>query len=834
MSRPPRGYEASPPETPEHDPQAADEDFVESDLLGRLLESLPPWGSEIAAVVLVVFGVISFLSLFDVSSDATVSRAWAGALAAAFGRGSLLIAIGITGLGGIILLPRLGIYPRLPPRRILALQFAFLALLAILHLSASDGELRAVVRAGHGGGIVGWGLSVVIAGLFSSAFALLFYTVIFFMCVAALFGLESNHVIRFLQQASQHVRSSGQSFAPDLSEQSAAQPPPTPFRARDMVSREQRKLNIVRIRPNPANLPPSRRIPVPTGFPAPATPAPERTATVVGGRTQPTVMPLPKDESPAPTKRRRSEVRLVERPDGRVRRYFTFDHNVEERLVPERSEQLPPLELLSDVALLAPDAEEINRNIVLLENTLLEFDIDIEVVDVQVGPTITRYAIQPFRESMEEKVGAVFSRTRVKRIVALTNDLALALAARRLRMETPVPGKTYLGIEVPNHKAAVVALRPVIESEYFYGQLLRSKSPLLIPLGRDVAGQPVAVDIGEMPHLLIAGATGTGKSVAIGAIATSLLLNNSPATLRLVMLDPKMVELSRFNGIPHLVGPVETRLERIIEVLRWCTREMDRRYKLLEAASARNIEAFNARPARRLDGSYLPWIVILIDEIGDLMQAHPEETERSLTRLAQMARAVGMHLVVATQRPSVDVLTGLIKANFPTRMAFAVASGVDSRVILDTVGAETLLGKGDMLYLASDAAGPQRIQGCFVHEEEVRAVVDFWRQKAAQGTREEAAQDEAPWEQGMRRRQLLSETDPMLEQAVKVVLEEGEASASLLQRRMGLGYPRAARIIDLLHELHIIGPPEAGGRGRRVLYQPGEDPIGDELKRRAT
>ena len=834
MSRPQRGNETSPLETPEYDLQAADEDFVESDLLGRLLDSLPPWGSEIAAVVLVVFGIVSFLSLFDVSSDATVSRAWSKALAGAFGRGSLLIAIGITCLGVLILLPRPGITPRLPARRVLALQFAFLALLAILHLGASDGELRAVVRAGHGGGIVGWGLSVVIAGLFSSAFALLFYTVIFFICVAALFGLESSHAIRLLQQASKHVRSRGQSYAFDPSEQTVTQPPTHPVRASVRVSREQRKLNIVRIRPNPANLPPSRRAPVPSPTPTPATPAPERPVTVVSDRPQPSVMPLPRNESSAPARRRRSEVRLVERPDGRVRRYFTFDHNAEERLVRERSEQLPPLELLSDVALLPPDAEEINRNIVLLENTLLEFDIDIEVVDVQVGPTITRYAIQPFRENPEEKGGAVFSRTRVRRIVALTNDLALALAARRLRMETPVPGKTYLGIEVPNHRPAVVALRPVIESEYFHRQQLRSRSPLLIPLGRDVAGQAVAADIGQMPHLLIAGATGTGKSVAIGAIATSLLLNNTPATLRLVMLDPKMVELSRFNGIPHLIGPVETRLERIIEVLRWCTREMDRRYKLLEASGARNIDAFNARPARRQDGSYLPWIVILIDEIGDLMQAHPEETERSLTRLAQMARAVGMHLIIATQRPSVDVLTGLIKANFPTRMAFAVASGVDSRVILDTVGAETLLGKGDMLYLASDAAGPQRIQGCLVLEEEVRAVVDFWRQKAKQGTREGAALEEAPWEQGMRRRQLLSETDPMLEQAVKVVVEEGEASTSLLQRRMGLGYPRAARIIDLLHELHIIGPPEAGGRGRRVLYQPGEDPIGDELKRRST
>ena len=548
-------------------------------------------------------------------------------------------------------------------------------------------------------------------------------------------------------------------------------------------------------------------------------------------RPRPGVVPLPASRKPAPARRKRSEIRLVERPDGRMRRFFTFDESPEARMVGERSPELPPLELLADVPLAPPDAGEINRNIVLLENTLLEFDIDIEVVDVQVGPTITRYAIQPFRENPDDGEGAVFSRTRVRRIVSLTNDLALALAARRLRLETPVPGKTWLGLEVPNRIPATVALRPILESEAWNRETARGGSPLQIPLGRDVAGNPVVVDVSEMPHLLVAGATGTGKSVAIASMATSLLMQNTPATLRLIMLDPKMVELSRFNGIPHLIGQVETRPERILEVLRWCTREMDRRYRVLERAKARNIEAYNARPARRQDGAFLPWIVILIDEIGDLMQAHPDETERWLARLAQMARAVGMHLIVATQRPGVDVLTGVIKANFPTRMAFAVASGVDSRVILDTGGAETLLGNGDMLYLATDAAGPQRIQGCLVTEDEVRAVVDFWRRSGEALPLQDQAPAEAPWEQAMRRRQFLSETDPMLEQAVAAILEEGEASASLLQRRLGLGYPRAARIIDLLHELQIIGPPEAGGRGRRVLFQSGDDALQEAMQR---
>ena len=264
---------------------------------------------------------------------------------------------------------------------------------------------------------------------------------------------------------------------------------------------------------------------------------------------------------------------------------------------------------------------------------------------------------------------------------------------------------------MPNRNPSIVALRSVYESKGYYDQAQKKKSPLIIPLGRDVAGEPVGIDLAQMPHLLIAGTTGSGKSVCIAAMATALVLDNTPDMIKLVMLDPKMVELSRFNGLPHLLGPVETDPERIIGVLRWCTREMDRRYKLLEENAARNIEIYNSRLGRRRRDEYLPYIVILVDEIGDLMMSHPDETEKTITRLAQMARAVGMHLVVATQRPSVDVITGLIKANFPSRIAFAVASGTDSRVILDSVGAETLVGKGDMLYQAADAMAPQPFAG---------------------------------------------------------------------------------------------------------------------------
>ncbi len=456
------------------------------------------------------------------------------------------------------------------------------------------------------------------------------------------------------------------------------------------------------------------------------------------------------------------------------------------------------------------------------------------MVDVKIGPTVTQYAVQPFKETNTDEGETVIQRTRVSKIASLSNDLALALSAKRLRLETPVPGHSYVGIEVPNRNPSIVALRTVFESKTTQDQLAKAKSPLYVPLGRDVSGAPLGIDLAQLPHLLIAGTTGSGKSVCIAAITAALVMNNTPDNVKLVMLDPKMVELSRFNGLPHLLGPVETDQERIIEVLRWCTREMDRRYKLLEEYAARNIEAFNARLGRRQRDQFMPYIVILIDEIGDLMLSRPDETEKTITRLAQKARAAGMHLVIATQRPSVDVITGLIKANFPSRIAFAVASGIDSRVILDTVGAENLLGKGDMLYLAPDAAAPRRVQGCYLSDEEVRKLVGYWKdwgdEQVTKGKMQRVTN--GPWERGLTRRELLSETDPMLEQAIELVIAEGEASASLIQRRLGLGYPRAARIVDLLHELGIVGEQEAGGRSRKVLIKPGQDPFKEMLDKK--
>jgi S-DNA-T family DNA segregation ATPase FtsK/SpoIIIE len=418
-------------------------------------------------------------------------------------------------------------------------------------------------------------------------------------------------------------------------------------------------------------------------------------------------------------------------------------------------------------------------------------------------------------------------KVRVSQISSLADDLALALSAPAIRVEAPVPGQAYVGIEVPHRRAALVSLRSVMESEAFQ----RIGSPLAFALGRDVAGEAVAADLAGMPHLLIAGTTGSGKSVLMTALATCLLFNNTPADLQMVLIDPKMVELVRFNGVPHLVGKVETELSRIVVVLRWCTQEMDRRYRELEKEAARDLEAYNRKVRRRRDGRPLPRLVILIDELADLMMMAPDQTERTLVRLAQMGRATGIHLVVATQRPSTDIVTGLIKANFPARISFAVPSMIDSRVILDGVGAETLLGKGDMLYLSPESGSPVRLQGVYVSDAEVERLVEYWKESSAPAEaaldEDEAETEEAPWEDLMRHTEGSDDQDEVLDRAVALVRKSGFASASMLQRRLRIGYPRAARLMDELEEMGVVGRSQTGGKTREVLIRDDEDEAPD-------
>ncbi len=484
---------------------------------------------------------------------------------------------------------------------------------------------------------------------------------------------------------------------------------------------------------------------------------------------------------------------------------------------PERSEQLPPLDLLVAGESFKPDKRSINMTAGLIEKTLSEFGIPAKVVGFRTGPTVTQFAVEP---GYLDKSDDDRQKIRISQISSLSKDLALALSAERLRIEAPVPGKSYVGIEIPNPNAADVRLRSVLESETFF----RVNSPLALALGRDVSGRPVVADLSTMPHLLIAGTTGSGKSVCITALTACLVMNNTPEDLKLAMIDPKRVELMRFNGMPHLMGSVETEIERILGVLRWATSEMDFRYKLLEKARARNIDSYNRKMIRQKKPK-LPKIVILIDELADLMMTAPDQTEHALVRLAQKARAIGIHLVVATQRPSTDVVTGLIKANFPTRISFTVASSIDSRVILDTSGAETLLGKGDMLFLHPEIGLPLRAQGVLVNDRELKRVIRWWKKSAKdQGETVPARYDDSespPWEEKIGQDEL-DEDESLIQEAIELIKEEGRVSASYLQRQLHVGYPRAARLVDQLEEMGIIGPSQGGGRERNILID--EDP----------
>jgi S-DNA-T family DNA segregation ATPase FtsK/SpoIIIE len=467
----------------------------------------------------------------------------------------------------------------------------------------------------------------------------------------------------------------------------------------------------------------------------------------------------------------------------------------------------------------------------VIEETLASFGAPARVVEISRGPTITLFGVEP--DFVEGRGGRM--RVRVGKIAALADDLALALSAPTIRIQAPVPGKGYVGIEVPNEEITLVALREVIESEAFR----RLKSPLRFALGQDVAGNAVAADLAAMPHLLIAGATGSGKSVCVNSLITCLLLHNTPDDLRLVMVDPKRVELTAYNGIPHLLAPVVVELERVVGALQWVLREMDQRYHKLAQAGCRNLKDYNALLEGRGEKK-LPYLVVIIDELADLMMLAPDETERTITRLAQLARATGIHLVIATQRPSVDVVTGLIKANFPARIAFAVASGVDSRVILDQPGAERLLGRGDMLFQAPDAAAPVRLQGTFVSDAEIQRLVQYWQSLAgvvapaptASGGVVDALPSGIPLKQMPLWDDLESETadDPLLNEAIDLARRQGRASISMLQRRLRIGYTRAARLIEAMEEKGIVGPPDASTGTRQILDYGSAAPPSEEQK----
>ena len=511
--------------------------------------------------------------------------------------------------------------------------------------------------------------------------------------------------------------------------------------------------------------------------------------------------------------------------------------------------QLPPIELLRENVPAPAGLRDNERRAELIVETLASFGVEVSVAEINDGPTVTQFGLEPgwdvrTRTVVERDAGGgplldeegqprtkqvEISRTRIRvnRITSLQNDLALALAAPALRIEAPVPGKSVIGIEVPNSQTSIVTLRGVLESRAFSKKA--PKVPLPIALGAGVSGTAVVADLAEMPHLLIAGATGAGKSVCLNSIITCLLMNYSPQQLRLVLVDPKRVELSAFADIPHLAfSHIVVDMDKVVGTLQAVIHEMESRYRAFAKLGVRNIEGYNERNESR----HLPYWVVVIDELADLMLAAPYQVEHQLVRIAQLARATGIHLIVATQRPSVDVVTGLIKANFPTRIAFAVASHVDSRTVLDGGGAEKLLGRGDMLYQPKDQQKPTRLQGVFVSDDEIEAVVGFWASDRFEGLAPERLDDLL--EEAEREATELvpggpaPNVDPMVTQALELAREHQHLSTSMLQRRLRIGYPRAARVMDELQDRGVVGAPEGGGGSRPVLLdadEPGAEPV---------
>ena len=478
-----------------------------------------------------------------------------------------------------------------------------------------------------------------------------------------------------------------------------------------------------------------------------------------------------------------------------------------------KSYELPPTNLLeSDREI--PNSGDTRVNSAIIKKTLQNFDIQVEMSEINIGPTVTQYTFKPAEG------------VKLSRITTLSNDLSLALASHPIRIEAPIPGRSLVGIEVPNKTRAQVRIRNLIENLNFKN----SPSNLIIVLGRDVSGVPVYADLARMPHLLVAGATGTGKTIFLNTLILSLLYKNSIDTLKFILIDPKRVEFTLYNGLPHLLCPVIHDPQRSISALKWLTGEMERRFEIFSQAGARDIGSYNEKVEKDQNFELMPFIVLIVDELADLMAARGREIEAGIVRLAQMARAVGIHLVVATQRPSVEVITGLIKANITSRITFQVASQVDSRTVIDSAGAEKLLGLGDLLYISADTAKPKRIQGPYVSEKELKKAVNYIKSKFGDDKTEGVQVLEAELLKELEKTNEASPSgvseefsfgeDPLYEEARNVVFEARKASASLLQRRLRIGYARAARLIDFLEERGVVGP--ANGAKPRDVYPEGE------------
>jgi S-DNA-T family DNA segregation ATPase FtsK/SpoIIIE len=733
---------------------------------------------DITGVVLAVAGLLTLVSLLS-TNPASLTGFWAGMWSRALGWGVYLFPLALMAVGSWLVARNFERAPQFSLERVFGFSLLFINLLVVLHLLTFAGSSEAAYQfasQGRGGGYLGAILMVLLRdglGGLGLAIALLAWLVI---ALAMAFDLSVVELFRWVS--------------------------PLVLRAQDWW--DDRRADRTRM---PAPPLPDQRDFQPIVSSSPAAVGAKTPEAVIETQPARTGVPAPQDNFGEPEK---------------------------------REWQLPAVaEMLDEGAVAALSGEQDEQRGRVIEETLASFGAPATVVEINRGPTITQFGVEP--NFVESRLGR--TRVRVGKISSLADDLALALAASRIRVEAPVPGKGYVGIEVPNEEIGMVALRNVIQSPAFE----RLKSPLRFALGQDVAGNAVAADLAGMPHLLIAGATGSGKSVAVNALISCLLLHNTPETLRMVMVDPKRVELTGYNGIPHLLAPVVVEIDRVVGVLQWVTREMDKRYQKFADIGARNIADFNQRMAAQNGvGAQrvgpLPYLVVVVDELADLMMIAPDQTERLITRMAQLARATGIHLVISTQRPSVDVVTGLIKANIPARIAFAVASGTDSRVILDQPGAERLLGRGDMLFQAPDAAAPVRLQGVFLSDPEIIRLVQYWRgysgtaetAPVATSTPADAPPPNVPLKQVPIWKEIEEireeeEKDELFDEAVDLVRRRGRASISMLQRRMRIGYTRAARLIEMMEEKEIIGPQQSGAQAREVLdYGQAAPPVGED------
>lgn len=780
----------------------------------------PAQQEQLAALALLVIAALTFLGAVN-PSNGSLLDGWTRVLSVMFGWGRYLAPFFFAGLGAWLMLDSLDMRPDIGWERPFALIILFFVLesflqiagVAYLNVAATS---YATAQAGQGGGLIGHALYDLLVGGLGLAGAVLVLVVLLTIGLILLLNIPVSQIIGTLANAVTSIQSlftnrvAGVKVTRNGRERVPLEMITAPPKKTDGALVQGANLKNGSKRRGTEIVP---KLPADFGMEEPldAEPLipvrPSVAARIVGGG------------APAQPMMHRAW-RLPRIPD-------ILEESIEQEI----------------------SATEIRTKVKQIEETLAHFGVPAKVIEVNQGPTITQFGVEPGFIQQKGSDGALRqTKVKVNRISALQHDLELALAAAPIRVEAPVPGKAIVGIEVPNSQISLVSLRGVMESEEF--QKMRAKSPLTFALGQDVSGQPVVADLSKMPHLLVAGATGSGKSVAVNAMITCMIMTNTPDELKFVMVDPKRVELSSFNGIPHLLAPVVVEMDLAVAALNRTVQEMDDRYRKFSQVGARNIETYNALSEEKRHGAKLPYLILVVDELADLMMTSPDEVEHTVTRLAQMARATGIHLVLATQRPSVDVVTGLIKANFPSRISFAVTSQVDSRVVLDTPGAEKLLGRGDMLYMASDSSKLSRLQGCFVSDRELDKLVVYWKgfvEPAPPSTPTVSTIGNAPqarvspsvvfppatgalvqgglWSD-LKAEPKKSEEDELLDQAIQICQDNERASVSLLQRKLRIGYSRAARLMELLVEKGYVSEEEGmPTKGRQILTPP---PLGAE------